>query len=302
LFANGTAEKSKTNEGNDNDDDDEVPIIRSLRSRSRFVDEIDADKRMEPAASDEVQNAGVDNEDGEDNDDINSPHYHVDDNNGYRLRSRKRLISYSEKNPAVNRFERQNSPEPRSYTLRPRTEPKNYKVRIPLYEASPKKSEARRRQHTRFAINTRYEGGFGNNLRFGYHVISPCSKIFIFKIHSLSSMLLGPLGVENDDDSDVDAGELKNDNARLGNLTAELKPLNSSAFTGDDLERILINKQKSLSSKVLADTDPVAVDHAIDFSSIGGLREQVKSLKEMVLLPLLYPEVFTKFGLVPPVS
>ncbi|KAF9087416.1 ATPase AAA domain-containing protein 2B [Mortierella sp. AD031] len=50
----------------------------------------------------------------------------------------------------------------------------------------------------------------------------------------------------------------------------------------------------------LADTDPLAVGKSVDFSKVGGLDHHVKSLKEMVILPLLYPEVYTRFQMMPP--
>ncbi|GAB0493260.1 hypothetical protein MMPV_004536 [Pyropia vietnamensis] len=46
--------------------------------------------------------------------------------------------------------------------------------------------------------------------------------------------------------------------------------------------------------------EPVAVDPSLDWSSIGGLENHIRSLKEMVFLPLLYPEVFAKFHMTPP--
>lgn len=36
------------------------------------------------------------------------------------------------------------------------------------------------------------------------------------------------------------------------------------------------------------------------FDSVGGLTAHIKSLKEMVVFPLLYPEVFEKFKIQPP--
>ncbi|KAF9128960.1 ATPase AAA domain-containing protein 2B [Mortierella sp. GBA39] len=50
----------------------------------------------------------------------------------------------------------------------------------------------------------------------------------------------------------------------------------------------------------LADTDPLAVGKSVDFSKVGGLDHHVKSLKEMVILPLLYPEVYSRFQMMPP--
>ncbi|ELR23653.1 ATPase, AAA domain containing protein [Acanthamoeba castellanii str. Neff] len=50
-----------------------------------------------------------------------------------------------------------------------------------------------------------------------------------------------------------------------------------------------------------ADINPVAiVDPSIDWNSVGGLEHHIKALKEMVLLPLLYPEIFDRFGIMPP--
>jgi len=50
----------------------------------------------------------------------------------------------------------------------------------------------------------------------------------------------------------------------------------------------------------LADIDPIEVDSSTDWSSIGGLDSHVHALKEMVVLPLLYPELFQNFHLQPP--
>ncbi|KAF9935220.1 hypothetical protein FBU30_006305 [Linnemannia zychae] len=50
----------------------------------------------------------------------------------------------------------------------------------------------------------------------------------------------------------------------------------------------------------LADTDPLAIGKSVDFSKVGGLDHHIKSLKEMVILPLLYPEVYSRFQIMPP--
>ncbi|KAF9395647.1 ATPase AAA domain-containing protein 2B [Podila verticillata] len=49
-----------------------------------------------------------------------------------------------------------------------------------------------------------------------------------------------------------------------------------------------------------ADTDPLAVGNTVDFDKVGGLDHHIKSLKEMVILPLLYPEVYSHFQMMPP--
>ncbi|KAF8075816.1 AAA-domain-containing protein [Lyophyllum atratum] len=50
----------------------------------------------------------------------------------------------------------------------------------------------------------------------------------------------------------------------------------------------------------LADADPLGVNVNVTFDEVGGLDEHIHSLKEMTLLPLLYPEVFQKFNVTPP--
>ncbi|EKM75062.1 hypothetical protein AGABI1DRAFT_132600 [Agaricus bisporus var. burnettii JB137-S8] len=50
----------------------------------------------------------------------------------------------------------------------------------------------------------------------------------------------------------------------------------------------------------LADADPLGVNQNVTFGEVGGLDEHIHSLKEMTLLPLLYPEVFQRFGVTPP--
>lgn len=50
----------------------------------------------------------------------------------------------------------------------------------------------------------------------------------------------------------------------------------------------------------LSDTDPLGVDMNIDFLNVGGLDNYIDQLKEMVALPLLYPELYQNFSITPP--
>ncbi|EJD42384.1 AAA-domain-containing protein [Auricularia subglabra TFB-10046 SS5] len=50
----------------------------------------------------------------------------------------------------------------------------------------------------------------------------------------------------------------------------------------------------------LADVDPLGVNQNVTFDEVGGLDEHIASLKEMTLLPLLYPELFQRFNVTPP--
>ena len=42
------------------------------------------------------------------------------------------------------------------------------------------------------------------------------------------------------------------------------------------------------------------VDTSVTFDQVGGLEHYVKALKEMVFLPLVYPELFERFHINPP--
>lgn len=61
----------------------------------------------------------------------------------------------------------------------------------------------------------------------------------------------------------------------------------------------LLNSNKK-NKKQIADSDPLGVDMNIDFNSVGGLDNYINQLKEMVALPLLYPEVYQNFHITPP--
>ncbi|KDR71037.1 hypothetical protein GALMADRAFT_75355 [Galerina marginata CBS 339.88] len=50
----------------------------------------------------------------------------------------------------------------------------------------------------------------------------------------------------------------------------------------------------------LADADPLGVNLNVTFDEVGGLDDHIHALKEMTLLPLLYPEVFQRFNVTPP--
>jgi len=52
--------------------------------------------------------------------------------------------------------------------------------------------------------------------------------------------------------------------------------------------------------QALADADPLGVDQNVNFDSVGGLQDHIDQLKEMVALPLLYPEIFQRFHVTPP--
>ncbi|XP_063307159.1 ATPase family AAA domain-containing protein 2 isoform X1 [Pelobates fuscus] len=66
----------------------------------------------------------------------------------------------------------------------------------------------------------------------------------------------------------------------------------------DDLKGV--HKERMRIGASLADVDPMQLDTSVRFSSIGGLSTHIASLKEMVVFPLLYPEIFERFKIQPP--
>eukprot|EP00796_Vickermania_ingenoplastis_P004810 gene4810-3452_t len=54
------------------------------------------------------------------------------------------------------------------------------------------------------------------------------------------------------------------------------------------------------SSGGYGDISPLSVDPSVTFDSVGGLPEHIVTLREMVLFPLLYPQLLTRFSLRPP--
>ncbi|XP_053106598.1 ATPase family AAA domain-containing protein 2 isoform X2 [Hemicordylus capensis] len=72
-------------------------------------------------------------------------------------------------------------------------------------------------------------------------------------------------------------------------------PLN---FRKDELKGIHKDRMKIGAS--LADVDPMQIDSSVRFDSVGGHSSHISALKEMVVFPLLYPEVFERFKIQPP--
>ncbi|XP_071409991.1 ATPase family AAA domain-containing protein 2 isoform X2 [Pithys albifrons albifrons] len=69
-------------------------------------------------------------------------------------------------------------------------------------------------------------------------------------------------------------------------------------FRKGDLKGVHKDRMKMGAS--LADVDPVKIDCSVRFDGVGGLSDHIAALKEMVVFPLLYPEVFERFKIQPP--
>ncbi|XP_077937141.1 ATPase family AAA domain-containing protein 2-like [Gasterosteus aculeatus] len=97
---------------------------------------------------------------------------------------------------------------------------------------------------------------------------------------------------DSDDDKDSDSEEDSEDEERsVGKVSGSRRPL---GLLGEDLLETR-RDEKMNGGAELADIDP-----AVGFDSIGGLAGHILALKEMVVFPLLYPEVFDNFKIQPP--
>lgn len=112
-----------------------------------------------------------------------------------------------------------------------------------------------------------------------FKLISECVLLSTasFSVYYLLSTFLGDPSHRTNDERDRTAKHL----ARLKNRSPELKKVLSSL---SNYEKILL--------AYLVTPDDITVS----FSDIGGLDDVVNDLRESVILPLVYPELFTQYG------
>uniref|UniRef100_A0A8B9L7Z9 ATPase family AAA domain-containing protein 2 n=1 Tax=Astyanax mexicanus TaxID=7994 RepID=A0A8B9L7Z9_ASTMX len=94
--------------------------------------------------------------------------------------------------------------------------------------------------------------------------------------------------------SDDEKFEMRRSKSRNRSMNRCL-PMN---FLKEDL--LGVHKDRIKIGASLADVDPMQIDQTVRFDSIGGLGRHISALKEMVVFPLLYPEVFERFKIQPP--
>ena len=110
-----------------------------------------------------------------------------------------------------------------------------------------------------------------------------------------------------DSDSSDDENMMRPQNApQVGGLvgmtpTSGAPPnhgLFTPAQTNDPSAQTGLVKRKAKAA--LTDADPLGTNVNVNFDSVGGLQGHIDKLKEMVALPLLYPEVFQRYKITPP--
>ncbi|NXQ30474.1 ATAD2 protein, partial [Alaudala cheleensis] len=61
-----------------------------------------------------------------------------------------------------------------------------------------------------------------------------------------------------------------------------------------------VGKDTMKNGGTLAGVEQMQVDRSVQFDGVGGLSDHISSLKEMVIFPLLYPEIFERLKIEPP--
>eukprot|EP00912_Choanoflagellata_sp_UC4_P000660 UC4_evm1s412 len=80
----------------------------------------------------------------------------------------------------------------------------------------------------------------------------------------------------------------------LKQARSSIRPMNIEKISTLDRK----DRQRAGSSGT--DLAPMNIDASITFSSVGGLASHVRCLKEMIVFPMIYPEIFERFRLDPP--
>jgi len=101
--------------------------------------------------------------------------------------------------------------------------------------------------------------------------------------------------------SDEEAAFERRKSKSMAKSRSRCLPMN---FNEDDMVGIVKQRERAHkrmpTGSSLADVDPMTIDNKTKFTEIGGLDHHIRSLKEMVIFPLLYTEVFQKFNINPP--
>ncbi|OON20920.1 ATPase, AAA family [Opisthorchis viverrini] len=114
---------------------------------------------------------------------------------------------------------------------------------------------------------------------------------------------------------DVDEDETRFERRRtksIMNARSELLPINLRStdptiiltdfflLFGSSLQIKSTLSDRLLCGTNLADIEPMTMDDSVGFDQVGGHDRHILALKESIVLPLMYPDVFSGFGIDPP--
>ncbi|KAL5530834.1 YTA7 [Sanghuangporus sanghuang] len=166
---------------------------------------------------------------------------------------------------------------PRTYGLRARKQV-NYAIPPPIEEMQPPKAAGERRSKGK----GRHGPGWSAN-------------------GTVLSRYMGMPGPADDSDSDVPTRTPRKPFGAGAGAGGGLFAAGGGGLFPDGLAAAgTPSNLGKVTDAALADADPLGVNQNVTFEEVGGLDDHINSLKEMTLLPLLYPEVFQRFNLVPP--
>ncbi|KAI8579161.1 hypothetical protein K450DRAFT_243058 [Umbelopsis ramanniana AG] len=250
-------------EGEDEDDDDDVrPTKHSTRTQSRMQDSF-LDTGSPSVDEERAPNAQ------------------------YSLRTRKN-VSYSENHVRAG-FEARASPSPKSYS------PSLRSTRVSRWRISNEANGGLRNLPSEKAYHLRKRAHPPNFYAVPPPPVippKPTSNVRPHRSHRASS-LFRHIGSGSSDEESIRRNVKQ---LRGGESGSRILPLNLLELKGSRDSSLLgpavLTDQNSISDKLEG--------QSFNFESIGGLDHHIKSLKEMILLPLLYPELYANFQITPP--
>ena len=241
---------------------DETPIPRSTRSRSRRI----------PSSGEEEE----EQDEGEENEDLEDGELEDEAEDGSRRSSRRNRNPVDRyqpglEEPSSSRGRRHGSEESES-----EDEPRRVSRRSSKKKISPlKRSERRRNEVRRYTDdrNTRDEG----IIRKGANMPRPGGRNRGGDKDRRRRHRTGDSSSPTDSDSSDEEAFEKRKSKRMRIEMERMRPLNMSK---KDLNQAKFrDRQKAGSS--MADIQPMEMDMGVTFESVGGLKDQVDSLKEV---------------------
>ncbi|BFZ16691.1 hypothetical protein BsWGS_19731 [Bradybaena similaris] len=249
-----------------------VPV--SDESGSEQEDEQEEDQEEDIANRNENNNNKDDQDEeeisvDEDDDDDEAGENMKDVNNSNRRTVKQKNLSLDKKRPGIVK----------SYSLR------KHKPRTDLYKA-PVKERRKKRSH-----GSAFQTKKGNNQAY----YSPAQKRTVRKLSAFHSSSSSSTSESSDSDSSDEKRFSRRQAKSLEKARSRMMPLNINANA-----RPTTSRKKRVKAGSCLDIEPMAIDSSITFNSIGGLGKHIRALKEMIVFPLLYKQVFQRFKVDPP--
>eukprot|EP00049_Salpingoeca_infusionum_P006604 m.109108 g.109108 ORF g.109108 m.109108 type:complete len:1314 (+) comp13363_c0_seq2:173-4114(+) len=86
----------------------------------------------------------------------------------------------------------------------------------------------------------------------------------------------------------------------MAHARQQLLPVNYHSISKDERRVLQARAGQGGVGASGADVEPMTIDKTTNFDNLGGLDHHIRALKEMIVFPFLYPEVFDRFKMDPP--